>query len=228
MSERGPSAQSYGPDGQLERQEVLSEIRSVARHVKILLHQMREQVDRGEYQLLIGDDASGRISTLFFGRILENLYKEKGYQPPEVRFFAGSHWDDSEELHQERVGRLKELVGKYRRALVVTDTIQSGQALFGITKALRELDIPYDIAAEGMLGSKNELEQKLGGKIFYATKQLPLIHRQPHLSGVEKEKGSLHAKRANLPERIYIERSRENVRTLSEDLTQWYKENKEP
>ena len=43
-----------------------AEIAKLREPIKNILEQMRERIDRGEYTLIIGDDASGRIPTWIF------------------------------------------------------------------------------------------------------------------------------------------------------------------
>jgi len=67
------------PLSKREQQQLASEL---------ILEQARESIDKGEYNILIGDDASGRVPTLIFRRVLQDVYKEKGYDAPKTLFFA--------------------------------------------------------------------------------------------------------------------------------------------
>ena len=55
-----------------------------------LLAQMKDKIDAGNYGLIVGDDASGRIPTRIFDRILNEVNMEKGHDKIHTRFFAGS------------------------------------------------------------------------------------------------------------------------------------------
>ncbi len=130
-----------------------------------ILARLRPKIERGEYGLIIGDDASGRIPALIIRDVIKAVYNERGYTLPEVRFISGSS-----EL-EDGLGDKKELVRKYiadvqesmredtdalrtrrkRSALVVTDTINRGTSVSVLVHALRAAGIPAEIATVGLI-----------------------------------------------------------------------------
>jgi len=67
------------------------EIRELREAIRHLLEQLHGHIDAGEYKLLIGGDASGRIPALIFDKIIKKIYREKGFDIPRTMslFIAG-------------------------------------------------------------------------------------------------------------------------------------------
>lgn len=68
----------YGPDKRLEKEDIIyPEISRLYRRIERLLTQLKPEIDKCAYELIIGDDTSGRIPTLIFERVMNTLYREK-------------------------------------------------------------------------------------------------------------------------------------------------------
>ena len=67
-----------------------TEILMLANPMEEILSRMRKQIESGEYRLIIGDDASGRIPALILNKVLSAFYQKLGYKSPQTIFFAGS------------------------------------------------------------------------------------------------------------------------------------------
>lgn len=61
---------------------------------KKMLEPILENIKNGDYQLLIGDDASGRIPALIVRKFINNAYKHANRPAILTRFIAGSKADD--------------------------------------------------------------------------------------------------------------------------------------
>ena len=55
-----------------------------------MVRELKNELANGSYDLIIGDDASGRLSTIAIGNIAQSLAKQAHREPPTVRFLAGS------------------------------------------------------------------------------------------------------------------------------------------
>src|SRR3989338_11083514 len=131
-----------------------SEIEELREPMMHMLEQMRERIDRGEYNLIIGDDASGRIPTWVFYNFLKKVYVRNNLPPPSVRYFAGSRnamGKVAEKKTEEIANHIARFVekekqkdnkGRQQKALIVTDTIATGNSLVPIAEALRKNDMP--------------------------------------------------------------------------------------
>ncbi|MEW6610397.1 MAG: hypothetical protein AB1352_02075 [Patescibacteria group bacterium] len=51
-----------------------------------LLFRLKEPIERGDYQYIIGEDTSARIPTLIVNRVLKQLYQERNHPTPYTLF----------------------------------------------------------------------------------------------------------------------------------------------
>ncbi|MDP3726555.1 MAG: hypothetical protein Q8R36_05165, partial [bacterium] len=201
------------------------EIAELREPLKNILAEMRENIDRGDYGLIIGDDASGRIPTWFFYNFLKELYKGKKMPPPKVRYFAGGYRVDPSQFSlgrspfKERASQKFEKIEMYlaqakkdmgksnllnKKALVVTDAIGTGSTLQPIIEALQKQNTPFDIAT---VSSFNDLTPRFEGKVFSGQDQSPSIYRNHELAGVVKDRKHVFAE----PYKTYWARLAEGV-----------------
>ena len=126
--------------------EVFRELESL---IFPLIEKLKENIDKGEYDMLIGDDASGRIPTLVLRGIINvrNRKLHPELKPSEAetktRFVAGGRVENDKEL-KSALEKLKLEVKK--KALVVTEYIHTGKSIKRFSNILKELGIPFDIA----------------------------------------------------------------------------------
>ncbi len=74
MGEDGPSATEIGilPD------EYKTEVGSMETELSTILDQLGEPLQEGKYDLLIGDDTSGRLPTLVMREVINHIYQKNG------------------------------------------------------------------------------------------------------------------------------------------------------
>lgn len=173
-----------------------------------MLAHMKDRINRGDYGLIIGDDASGRIPALIFDKVLKKIYSERNFNSPQTIFLAGSSGLSQEKVEEKTKKLLnyfeKELVNmlgsekmellKSKKILIVTDTIYSGRGLKPLTDVLKDNGFNFDIATIGFFPfdynydeSLRKLKGILGGNIFYGTTGTPDIYNKKNISGVVKE-----------------------------------------
>jgi len=137
--------------------------------MKKMIEPVLENIKNGYYQLLIGDDASGRIPTLIARNFINKIYQQNSHPKISTQFIAGStikckDWDSknpfsifneylSNSTIESLVIRKEEKITKYLKklkeaspvnilnALVITDFIESGFGLVPLTKAIHENNI---------------------------------------------------------------------------------------
>ncbi len=172
----------------------IGELHAPLRNIFVQLH---EHIDKGDYQLIIGDDASGRTPTLIVEKALKKISQTRGLPEPKVLFFAGSRaMEMAKEIKAKKEGIVKEIDRAERnwkkdwdhtRALIVTDTIGTGVSLKPLCDALKEYNISYDIATIGLMGNRETLGKFLGGRVVDgdSSRSIPLIYSSPQ-SGVRK------------------------------------------
>ena len=167
---------------------------------------------RGDFLLIIGDDASGRIPALIFSEFLRKVNEKTDKKRPKTIFIAGGTRDlwgeEGERIRSEKKERIADLLKKIESTigdelrrkvstLIVTDTLSRGQTLMPLTKALRELEIPFYIATISLTHGRPDIKEKqLGGKVFYGKEDIPSIWEKYSLGGVKRAGGpqSLHSK----------------------------------
>jgi len=189
---------------------VVDEVVSLSRRPIVELH---DQIDRGDYKVVFGDDASGRLSTLIWREFLGQVNAQAGRPKPETLFLAGSK-DLEATLGREKVKQITEYLrqrkikelfkNKNDKALIVTDTIQTGQSLLPLTYALTNLGIRYEIMTNILIAEVPQIivESNLGAKIHYGDKRhedrATLSYKNISISGVQKSADELFARPQDL------------------------------
>lgn len=149
---------------------------------------MLANIEKGEYDLVIGIDSSGRIPALIIDKFINHIYSKKGYSLPGARFIAGK-------VGREAAKKRIQEWNPRKKVLIVEDTIVTGNSVKFLCQALVELKISFDIAAVGNWGVysdtaelEEEIKEKLGvEKIYFGTTEPPSIYSKKDLSGVIKE-----------------------------------------
>ncbi len=195
-----------------ESHAMLPEIEELREPAKRLLEQLRPHLEKGEYQLIVGHDSSGRIPTLLLQRVIKEVYKKGGHKIPPIVFFAPRlpnmtkvEYEEYKEAESLKIDPWAKYVKKYIlpslpqekpiKILIVTDTVTRGNSILNTEKVLKTLgreDISADVATIGLDGSarnentRNWLGKKLGGQIFYGQGITPWIYQKEELSGVQQ------------------------------------------
>lgn len=176
--------------------------------IKKILSQLKPHIDSGEYKVIIGEDASGRIPAFAMHKILSAIYQANGFSPPQTRFVAGSR-DNTwlKDIFQKKKSNLREYIEELRsflgvddtegRMLIVTEYIQTGRSLQLLVDLLNEAGIKYDIATFGIErgGVHEELEEKWGAQIVSGSNQNPLLNGLHRYGGVVKDNPNIHARK---------------------------------
>jgi hypothetical protein len=184
---------------------ILEDMREPATQI---LRQLKPEIESGAYQMIIGDDASGRLPTLLIAKVIRSVCEAYGNAMPAVRFVAGTKSYDEGRSHSEFAAKksavddyVDELINKdpnIRRVLLVTDTIASGRSLVPLTTALRQHGIDPDIVALTDVSMMHgDYDRLLPSRIVIGETQIaepPRIYRKPNLSGVTKDPNELHAR----------------------------------
>jgi len=88
-------------------------------------------LEKGEYDLIIGIDASGRIPTLIIDKLVNYVYTKNSQEFPKTRFLAGSgSKEDAEEYIKTWDPR--------KKVLIVEDTILTGTSVKFLTEVLNK------------------------------------------------------------------------------------------
>jgi hypothetical protein len=205
-------------------------IESIESDAEMLVRSLKRAIDSGEYDTLIGDDASGRIPTLVLWNVMKERVKkmhpdwstEKQREASQVYFVAGGRTQFNSGELSNFFDQTRDKIKK--KALLVTEYVQSGKTIYRLAKLLEDSGIPFDVAAL-RFSMLNDLDKKAldlfsRHKIFkgYASPKAPVprIYGAHELSGVFKSTGpSAHS----VPLRNTtdnLEMAREDAKTMAE------------
>lgn len=186
-------------DGRLEQAEQLLGVEEVARirrvvtslykPMKNMLTPVLENIKRGDYQLLIGDDASGRIPTLIVRKFINDAYKQSNQPGIKTRFLAGSTTHDDMKvrdsskferenkflsenakvsLREEKSRKIQNYVTELKEnsplrisgALIITEYIETGRGLAPLIKALQGDDITTTVLTAWILAPQHGIDSR--------------------------------------------------------------------
>jgi len=221
--------------------------------IQNILTQIQDRIDKREYGIIIGEDASGRIPGLIFGKFLKRLYETgemsgKKVDHPETIFIPGK-LEVLDNLRLAKISLRKHLtkhgLEKGKRILIATDTIASGESLKILTDLIKSLGFKVDIASIGVFPfmpdktiRKNLGDSVISGDYIRRNSQslptrTPHIYNNKSISGVYKVSGETVSKSYKLKSYLSdeikkkiqrtINESRTEVDVLVDKLVDWYK-----
>ncbi|QQR64522.1 hypothetical protein IPH92_03060 [Candidatus Kaiserbacteria bacterium] len=207
------AARFLGDETVVEIRRIVSELHE---SIGKMLEPVLEKIENGEFQLLIGDDTSGRIPALIVRKIINVAYENTGRPKIPTHFIAGTS------IHSNKEGlSLKELeLGVAKKeaeisayiaelktesslnisdALIVTEFIESGEGLIPVIKALQGNNITPVILTTNINSYKvaRAMETELNVPLVSYGKKSPVppsLFDKKDLSGVAKHYFDLHAK----------------------------------
>jgi adenine/guanine phosphoribosyltransferase-like PRPP-binding protein len=173
-----------------------------------IMEKLSPALESGEIQLIVGDDASGRIPTAIFRKIFDLAYKERGFTTPETRFIAGSRELQGEEKQtkKEKIAEYLERVKKdvekkfrqpLKNALIVTDIIHTGKSLDPLIEALNEMGVRITIVSIGIFSGQRKLgekEDRWHAQVFCGGFGTPSVYGELSNAGVSKKTEDLFSK----------------------------------
>ncbi|MDP3999190.1 MAG: hypothetical protein Q8P76_01180 [bacterium] len=117
-----------------------------------LAEQLKEAIDKGEYDTLISDDAGGRIPTLVFRKVMmERMQKMHPDLTPEQEREAMKTFFVAGGMAELNRGALKKFFNKtapkIKKALLVTEFMESGKSIRRLGDLLEGSKIDFSIAA---------------------------------------------------------------------------------
>lgn len=202
------------------------QIKELEEPLRAILENFIEPIKKGEYDLIIGIDASGRIPTLIIDKFIRHIYDKNGIKL-ETRFLAGSR-------HGALVEEQIERWNPQRKVLIVEDTIASGTSITGLTGILRDKNIHFDIIAVGGPSNLNDIADRLGAdRAASGMNNTPSIYSKRHLAGVHKLPGSVFSSPRKAGS-LFSDESQQNtnearadVKIVADHLIHWYESRQE-
>ncbi len=169
---------------------------TIVESLTFLVKELKEELK--EYDTIISDDVSARLPTLFFRDIVNKKKKQEDLEPVNTYFLTpkrGRSKKVNEGIYNFISGK------KIKKALVVTEHIDSGLSLKPIVKALKENHVVFDIASISKTGFfvLNVLDPNIRAisenLTFYLKGNDGLLFHKIRFSGVQKdieENDSIH------------------------------------
>lgn len=112
-----------------------------------LITTMAPDIDARRWDALIGDDVSGRVTTLVLRSVIGQAYNAQRRPKPRTYFMAMGEsliaYDASVQTRRDYLASS----APPERALFVTDTVHTGGTVHLAQRLLDELDIPNDVAS---------------------------------------------------------------------------------
>jgi adenine/guanine phosphoribosyltransferase-like PRPP-binding protein len=197
-----------------------------------IMQQIGSGFEKGNYGVIVGVDASGRLPTLLFSRVAKALAPQD--RQPQALFVAGG-----ETFSKEGMDNLKTLIHKGQKVLIVDDTLYSGTGLSNLCASFQKERIDYDIAVL-VLNSRRDkifLKNPANTSVFFGQHGRPYVddpslHGDYNKAGVHKMRGKEHAQ----PMKDYsvhpsvrpmkeISEARDDIAEIAENLVSQYKLN---
>ncbi|MBI2063970.1 MAG: hypothetical protein HYT65_03205 [Candidatus Yanofskybacteria bacterium] len=164
-----------------------------------------ERIGSENFDLIIGDDASGRIPTLILSKFFKAKAEKEDRKSPQTIFIAGGTRnlfnDERKTIIKERKARINQLLEKIiggtgdeirPRVLIVTDTISTGDTLQPLIEALKEHGVSIQVAAVTAIveSAAEHLQKRFGINIAYGGLNLPEIWGKHNLGGIVRQENN--------------------------------------
>ncbi len=204
----------------------ISEVLDMKANATSIVKQLKEQIETGEYKTIIGDDASGRIPTLLFKKVLDKVTGGS----VKTLFIGGGKgmW-----WNEEKEENIKNILSNYQehiegKALFVTEYLGGGEGMAKMAEQLEAAGIDFDIASLGSLEPEkhylDEFKILKKHKLLigsYSPRISPSVYKEHSISGVFKEnKQDAIAKRIPV-DQVYqknISQTREDINRLAIEI----------
>ena len=187
-------------------------IKELVTPIDTILTEIKDKVLQDEYSMLIGDDTSGRIPTLIFRGVINNMLKENEKEPLPTFFIRGDYGRLPAMDRKRLTKQIQSIPTENSKALIITDYMRSGLHIRRIGTVTHKAGAVYDVAA---ISRDNETIQKgfhQYESIYPRTPQsdkLPAIYNRPELSGLSRST----QEPIQYPDRKYVIQAREDTKT---------------
>lgn len=250
MTEKIPTT-GVNQEKQDVREIIFEAVAELELPIKIIIEKIQSRIENGEYGLIIGDDASGRIPTLILGNFIKTISEQRGLKKPNIIFIPGKLMGPILNLDSGMRAKSKKLenhIAKFgatkdKRILIVTDTVLSGDSLKILVTVLHEIGFTCDIATIGVETDEKDLlnrdsnlhhSEVISGEYYNEDgfkQHTPKIYRAKTLSGVTKKAGQTKSTTVKSTEsdeeekkiiQDQINQAREDASVVTDHLINWY------
>jgi hypothetical protein len=174
------------------------------------------------YDTILSDDASGRLMSLVLRKVIDETRRREGKEGTNTYFLAMGRWD----FESGAAKFLRNKKSEIKKALVVTEYIQSGNSMGKSADILDGLGISFDIATLSIRRELDDYPENISRRLIYGLDNSELGLRfwnDSFASGVEKTyaEGSAHPGKTTAPQdkaRDEVAKARRDVDRLAEAL----------
>lgn len=171
-----------------------------------LLLDLAPAIREHKYNVILGDDSSGRIPALIIGGLMKKIYKDDGLKSPQILFLSGGRHTGEEEQRDKKVdkyvGKLLEnkRIKPEDKILFVTEYLSSGQSEARIINILKKQGLTCGLAHLSTFMNEKEASEyskTLKGVDVYkgTTSYISPLWGQYKMAGVEKVAGEALSQR---------------------------------
>lgn len=204
-----------------------------------LIKELTPAIKRHEYDLIIGDDVSGRLPTLVIGGLFKKIYKKDKISPPQILFLSGSGintFKEKGELETKATAisqYLRDLIDKKKiklsknKALLTTESMLGGITANYLSRGIKGAGLSCDIATlsnySSIEGMKEE-EKDLKEVNIYSGGQMRGAHfwSEKELTGVEKHERWIFSRCKEGESRQGLLSAREDAKKMVDYLKKIY------
>lgn len=218
----------------------IEEFEKARENFESLIKELTPAIRNHEYNVVVGDDASGRIPARVISGLMKEVYEEDEVHLPKIKFLAGGrHRRLTEEFGNKLDDYFYKLVSEKKikpqdKILLVTEHMDSGTSEAQIIRTVKKAGLDCDIAAlacwRNPVFYRNSLPRSAFGgvKIYSGGNDLNDLYfwNKPFISGVEKREGEIFSNRRE-GDRKGILAARRDVKKMVNYLKQIYDREKE-
>lgn len=213
--------------------EILAEVEPM---MSELVVEMKEKLQKNNYQTLISDEVSARTPTLVLREVMKEFSEDKQESPETYFISGGSQLLEAKRKEEEKLIEFLKEKCKGKNTLLVTEYISSGQTVLKLVEMLKKAGVEdFDVASMMVSGEKisQKLQKKLKkeninlfvGKEEVTKGALKIWEKGEYYAGVEKDKNlpegkyDLHpSKIENVKDNISSEEAQERRNRAREDI----------
>lgn len=197
-------------------------------------NEIAEHVMLKEYDIILAEDASGRLPGLLMYEAMKKFYqKDELKEKINLFFLAGSKNATNKKDKEEKIldyfnNTISKSHSPDKRILLITDVIMEGKSLVPLIESLKKINIKYDILTLGLGRSiryhnfENQVSilKKELGNMNEARIGIPEIFDRSDLSGVKKNPNEIISSRRPDNDMQKIKRVRQEIEIAAEKLYQ--------
>ncbi len=190
------------PEQKKEKNYNIPEMGEIEKAMLDVCNKMKDELIAGQYDYIISDDKTGRIPSLIFKKVIEEMQPNKKISILHLaagrrlaRVFEEAYQNEQKNKEAEEVySRIKNALDKYvkptvkNKALVVTEYIHSGRSMEVLKQIMQAADIRFDIATlnSWLAEDLQEPDVKVFSSDFHVDSENPIFSIPENYAGIDK------------------------------------------